>query len=135
MKGGRERKQSFADQVEAEPGQQQPQDALKEPDGNGGASRQRDAGQGRQAPGTKEAFVMFGDALAAEEFAAALATADRLALGMIEATLVVQELHQRIRGGTFGSSSAWAAGWIWAGCWAVGRVLASRDRKSTRLNS
>ena len=69
----------------------------------------------------------FRDALAAEEFAAALATADRLALGMIEATLVGQELHQRIRGGTFGSSSAWAAGWIWAGCWAVGRVLTSRS--------
>jgi hypothetical protein len=95
----RQPRQTFTDEKEEKPGDQNPQAALGEQQ----KPRERSAPGGRlprqirQARGADHAVVMFGDALAAKMPSALRATRHRFASGMIETTLLSQILHGSTR--------------------------------------
>jgi len=108
MKGRRQRQQSLADEIEKEPGKQQPGQQLGTAENacKGGSLQERDRREFPQAGRANDLVIVLGDALAAKELGAFRTTRHRLALGMVEAALVGDAWnHGTIRGGAFGSST------------------------------
>ena len=108
MKGRRQRQQSLADEIEKEPGEQQPGEQLgaSKNTRKGGSLEERDRREFPQAGRANDLVIVLGDALAAKELGAFRTTRHRLALGMVEAALVGDAWnHGTIRGGAFGSST------------------------------
>ena len=108
MKRGRQRQQSLADEIEKEPGEQEPGQQLgaSENAGKGGSLQERDRGEFPQAGRANHLVIVLGNAFAAKELGALWTTRHGFALGMVEAALVGDAgNHGTIRGGAFGSSA------------------------------
>jgi hypothetical protein len=95
VKRRRQLQQTFADEKEEKPGNQNAERAVREPQKprEYATPGERLARQFFQAGGADHAVVMLGDTLPAEIMSALRATRHRFASGMIETTLMSQILH------------------------------------------
>jgi hypothetical protein len=101
VKRVRQFQQTFADEKEEKPGDQNTKGALRKPE-NGGESealRKRPARQLFQAGGANNTVIVFGDALTAEKSLTFWAARDGFAHGMVETALVREGLHRDFRKG------------------------------------
>ena len=95
MKGGGQRKQAFTNEIKEKPSQDETQQTLAEMDraGERAPLKQRDARNPAQAGSANDAVIMLGNAFTAIITRAMRTARHRLAMSVIEATLLGQAGH------------------------------------------
>ena len=106
MKGGWQRKQDLAEEIEEKPSRHQAEQAFHGTDETGKAAppQQRNTREFCETRGADDSILVLGNAFAAEITSTRRTAGDSFPLGMIETALICQDSHQKVRGGVFGSS-------------------------------